>query len=72
MALPHADPKLLEDDDGLPPGSAAVAVQHAAHGGLLAVGHVVAELGHPSQSLDGIPVPQDPGLKEIVESLVQA
>ena len=59
MVLPHADPKLLEHDHGPPPGAAAVVVQDAAHGRLLAVGHVVAELGHPAQRLDRVPVPQD-------------
>ena len=59
MVLPHSDPKLLEHDDSLPPGAAAVVVQDAAHGRLLAVGHVVAELGHPAQRLDRVMVVQD-------------
>ena len=59
VALPHADPELLEDDRRLPPGAAAVAVQDAAHRGLLAVGHVVTQLGHAAQRLHRVPGPQN-------------
>ena len=59
VALPHSDPELLEHDHRLPPGAAAVAVQDAAHGGLLTVGHVVTQLGHAAQRLHSVAGPQN-------------